>query len=95
MSRLIDMTGKRFGMLVVERQAAGETSTWWVKCDCGNIKTVKRTNLVTGNTRSCGCLKKKTAKEVCGKHFKKYKEARRAFWRSMMGRGNRKQREEK
>lgn len=27
-------------------------------CDCGNIKIVPQNRLVTGNTKSCGCLKK-------------------------------------
>lgn len=33
----------------------GDTS-WVCKCECGNHKTIKRTNLKTGTTKSCGCL---------------------------------------
>ena len=40
----------------------------WCKCDCGNI--VRRTvnSLMSGNTKSCGCLKIDRAKEVNTKH---------------------------
>ena len=51
-----DLTGKRFGRLVVLRPHT--VSTQWVcLCDCGNIAIVKRQNLVRGSTRSCGCYR--------------------------------------
>ena len=58
MSKLIDLTGKRFGRLeVVEKteKIRGNT-TWLCKCDCGNYKPVIYWNLVSGITKSCGCL---------------------------------------
>jgi len=30
---------------------------WLCKCECGSIKKIKDTNLLTGATKSCGCLK--------------------------------------
>ncbi len=64
MSARLAIEGKRFGRLV----AVGFGSTdrhgkarWLVKCDCGQRLTVKATSLVTGNTRSCGCLKRQLA----------------------------------
>lgn len=54
-----DMTGRRFGLLVVEGQVprpAGKTTTgtWWrCKCACGGTAVVARSNLV--NQTSCGC----------------------------------------
>ncbi len=48
-----DLTGKRFGKLVVlEYSGKGE---WLCKCDCGNTKDVPTYNL-KNNTKSCGCL---------------------------------------
>ena len=58
--KYIDETGSRFGRLTVLRKAEkrqGSNLTHWVcECDCGNIKEVSRPNLITGHTRSCGCL---------------------------------------
>lgn len=57
-----DLVGKRFGRLTVIKFAGmvknGKTnvSTWECVCDCGNTVTVRRHNLVSGQTRSCGCL---------------------------------------
>lgn len=51
-----DLTGKRFGKLVVETYAGD--SKWRCQCDCGNIAVVAQNNLCRKNhaTRSCGCL---------------------------------------
>lgn len=36
---------------------------WYVvKCDCGNEKTVMGSAMISGNTKSCGCLAKETKK---------------------------------
>jgi hypothetical protein len=53
-----DLTGLRFGRLVVTGSAVGSrygTSTWLTKCDCGQTVTVSRRDLVAGCTISCGC----------------------------------------
>jgi hypothetical protein len=57
--RLIDLTGQRFGKLVVlERDGSDNFNkpTWLCQCDCGSIKVIKGLNLRHGDTRSCGCL---------------------------------------
>lgn len=51
--RLIDLTGQRFGRLVVVERA--ETK-WLCKCDCGNTKAVLGGHLRSGDIKSCGCL---------------------------------------
>lgn len=60
MSKLIDMTGQRVGMLVVIRQAESKNGkTFWLcRCDCGATTTVARSHLSakTRPTQSCGCL---------------------------------------
>lgn len=59
MGSLIDLTGQRFGRLVVlgyaEKQE-GRNPKWTCKCDCGNIKDVAGRGLREGHIRSCGCL---------------------------------------
>lgn len=63
MGREKDLTGQRFGRLVVLRKAdryvfpSGEScNVWLCKCDCGNEKKVRISALTSGNTQSCGCL---------------------------------------
>lgn len=39
-----------------ERIKSKQRSSWWLcKCDCGNEKIVRSTELVRGDTKSCGC----------------------------------------
>lgn len=53
----IDLTGQRFGKLIVLGDIEPDSKK--CKCDCGNITIVKTINLTNGNTQSCGCLKSK------------------------------------
>jgi hypothetical protein len=56
--------GDRFSRLVVQSFWSGTCENgWfvsWVKCncDCGNQLDVRRSSLVCGETRSCGCLQR-------------------------------------
>ena len=54
----IDLTGRRFGRLVVVGEA-GRTKrgkiTWECLCDCGKTTVIIGDNLRSGNTLSCGC----------------------------------------
>ena len=48
MGRKRDLTGQRFGRLVVigdSGERLGRNIKWLCKCDCGNEKTVGGTNL--------------------------------------------------
>lgn len=55
-----DLIGARFGRLLVlsfvDRNKRGQ-SRLAAMCDCGSEVLVKATNLRTGNTKSCGCLR--------------------------------------
>ena len=56
----IDLTGHRFGRLVVIREygrAKDRQVTWLCRCDCGREVVVKAGNLCSENTQSCGCLR--------------------------------------
>ena len=58
MSVVRDLTGQRFGKLVVVERAGSDKykhATWLCKCDCGQYTTVVMNNLVDGNIHSCGC----------------------------------------
>lgn len=54
--RTEDITGQRFGKLValeIAGKDAGGRLLYKCRCDCGNITTVRKSNL--GRTKSCGC----------------------------------------
>lgn len=52
-----DLTGRRFGKLVVLCRAEnrGHMTYWKCLCDCGNEKVVQAASLVGGKTVTCGC----------------------------------------
>lgn len=57
------MIGKRFGRLIVlkldEEQTnknKGHAKSYVCQCDCGNVKTIRLSNLKNGSTQSCGCI---------------------------------------
>lgn len=63
-----DITGKRFGKLVVlyctQEHGNGGSVLWRCRCDCGNEIDVTVADLNKGNNKSCGCLKKEYQKQV-------------------------------
>lgn len=58
-----DMTGQRFGRLVVLSKAEPETrygrtnARWLCRCECGTEKIILAIGLRAGQHRSCGCWK--------------------------------------
>lgn len=53
--------GDRYGRLTLIEPVAYEkchTARWKVRCDCGTVFEAALTNIKSGNTRSCGCLRK-------------------------------------
>jgi hypothetical protein len=52
---LIEMTGQRFGRLVV-LQKDDKPRMWLCLCDCGAKKLVSGSNLRNASIKSCGCL---------------------------------------
>lgn len=73
--KIEDLTGKRFGRLVVVERTKnrGKHAAWKCDCDCGNTAEISSTNLISGHTTSCGCFRKelgaKTAKNLKGIRF--------------------------
>lgn len=56
----LNLKGQRFGNLtVIEDVGNAGISKWLCKCDCGAETVVYGSNLTSGQTKSCGCLKKK------------------------------------
>lgn len=58
-----DLTGMTFGrLLVLEENGRNKQGykLWKCKCECGEYKTVRTSDLTSGVTRSCGCLRKES-----------------------------------
>lgn len=53
----IDLSGKTFGRLRAVEFVRKDGLTYWLcQCDCGKQKEVHYSALVSGKTKSCGCL---------------------------------------
>lgn len=66
MPKFKDLTGQRFGrLIVIERiENRGEKVCWRCRCDCGNECSATSNHLTRGDVKSCGCL----SAEFCGKY---------------------------
>lgn len=63
MKHLPDLTGQRYGQLVVRHRVDDGASTsggirWRCSCDCGKDTVVPGPTLLRGHTQSCGCLRR-------------------------------------
>lgn len=89
MTKRIDLTGKRYGRLVILSFAfakplpSGRMYDYWkCKCDCGTIKAIGVTGLRQHTTKSCGCYRKERTKLAKGEAnfnqlYKNYKQRAR------------------
>lgn len=71
MAKFQDLTGQRFGRLVVLERTEDYVSPqgrhvvrWKCKCDCGNVKVVSAVHLVQGDVKSCGCYHMERIKDA-------------------------------
>ena len=91
MSKPKDWTGHRFGRLTAIRNTFTKEITgnylWEYKCDCGNTIIAKSGNVVSGHTKSCGCL----LIEAITKHgMSKSNDKTYSSWRKMLCRAHHK-----
>ena len=62
--RAKDLTGQRFGRLIALEPVGRNKSRnilWKCRCDCGGQCVVSSSDLVAGESKSCGCLQKEQA----------------------------------
>lgn len=68
-----DLTGQRFGRLVVtektEKRSKNRYVLWRCRCDCGNEIETTKDRLLSGNTTSCGCARHPERKDWVGRRF--------------------------
>lgn len=65
LSKIKDITGEKYNKLTAIKyigKTKNGSAIWLWKCDCGNEKEIIANSVKTGNTKSCGCLKKEQNK---------------------------------
>ena len=62
-----DLLNQKFGLLTVvaPAESVGGCAMWACRCDCGNEIVCRAHNLLSGNTKSCGCTR---SKRPCSKY---------------------------
>ena len=73
MSKVIDLTGRVFGRWTVigKAESRGYISYWKCRCECGNEKEVRGTQLTRGISQSCGCLQRETRANMNTERYSK------------------------
>lgn len=85
--RRIDLTGQRFGQLLVTHKAKSKSrrTRWICMCDCGKKKGVLTQHLRNGDAQSCGCLRRQSRDAANFKHGSGTNRLYR-IWRGVMSR---------
>lgn len=94
----LDLTEQRFGKLTALYIAKKTRVNFWLcKCDCGGNTVVDVRSLRSGNTKSCGCLRRvPQSTDMTGQRFERLvvtgrssgNTKKRAFWRCKCDCGN-------
>lgn len=79
--------GQTFGRLTIKRKVLlNRPGTWWeCQCSCGLIVIQISSRLTSGNTRSCGCLRREVLSKLYSTH-KDTKSREYSAWCSMIDR---------
>lgn len=67
MGKFQNLSGNTYGLLTVldeHTKDKWKKTVWKCQCDCGNITYVVERDLKNGNTRSCGCLRRKVSTDT-------------------------------
>jgi hypothetical protein len=89
-SHIIDLTGKRFGRILVLSgvpSVPGKNKKWVCVCDCGTEKTITGQSLRDGKTISCGCFHREMVARNAAINNRTHGRSRTyiyAVWRGMM-----------
>lgn len=68
MASIYSYLNKTIGKLTItDIEYKGKNAYFICKCACGNIKSIFSGSVITGHTKSCGCLKVKSDKNLDNK----------------------------
>jgi hypothetical protein len=84
MTAFIDITGHRYGRLVVLGMSS-RRNYWLCRCDCGAEKIAKKNDLRVGDCSSCGCLRREITGAKRRSHGMSYSSEFR-IWAGMIDR---------
>lgn len=76
-----DITGKKFGRLTAVRVVKKEQKNgrfWLCQCECGKETIIRETDIIRGNTKSCGCIRKERVEVHGGRYTRLY-----SIWKGM------------
>ena len=83
---IIDITGKQFDRLTVLKRTTSDQrgeARWICRCECGNETIVLGSNLRSGKTRSCGCLRFELPQGASHPKHGAYKTREYSSWQHM------------
>lgn len=85
-----NLAGRRFGRLTVitlmPESPCSHSRFWRCLCDCGRHVVVTTTNLSSGNTKSCGCLRHQQSRLVHRTHGMSRNSRLYRIWKAMRAR---------
>jgi ABC-type molybdenum transport system ATPase subunit/photorepair protein PhrA len=67
-----NLSGKKYGHWQIKKyvRTVGNSPTYKCECDCGTKKVVHIRNLLSGASKSCGCLRRKLQQKASQKRAK-------------------------
>lgn len=82
-----DLTGRLFGRLIVRFPGTSRNKyfrRWWCDCSCGGESLVVEYKLLSGHTKSCGCLAREKAAGTnralrCAQVLRRFEQGRALF----------------
>jgi hypothetical protein len=88
-SRFIDMTGNKYGRLLVIKHVGstlnGKTLLWEMQCDCGKVIVQQGGQVRNGKIVSCGCFQREASASRLTKHGKS-RTREYTIWNQMIAR---------
>lgn len=79
MTKRLELTGRQFGRLTVRGMLDWryrQSTVWQCRCTCGRLTTVVGYNLVSGGTKSCGCLQRENAGKASRRRWEQWRAIR-------------------